>query len=321
LPKGEPGMLLAWIPGEINVTWTGRPDMCARAAYAIILILSLSLLGGCGGGGSSGPGTGTVSMDIADAKPLIDGEQPNELWIVFDEVLAHTAGGGWASLDLPKTPFQINLLAFSDGLKTELAAPTPIPAGRVTQIRFVISRAYMMFYGAQPESDQVVQIDLDVPSGILRTDRPIDRTVENGGHMSLTVHFDLSRSVVRSGPGYKLKPVLHLFNNPEEAALICGSITEDSFAAEGDPPEVVVRVVRNGIETFTMVTVAKESDGEPTEFCVYWLVPLEQNESYTIRIDNGIGDPYVEAVEYPDLDPGKTFDLNEGFPISISSTI
>jgi hypothetical protein len=291
--------------------------MCRRALNVLIILLSLSLLGACGGGGGSGAGTGTVSMDIADAKPFIDGLQPDELWVSFDAVLVHTSGGGWVSLDLPETPFEINLLAFYDGLKTELATPTQIPAGRVTQIRFVINRAYMVFYGDIPDSDEALEIDLDVPSGTLKTDKQINWTLENGGEMSLTVHFDLSQSIVLSGSTYKLKPVLHLFNNnPEEAAKICGSVTADSFV-DGDFPEVVASVIRNGEENFTVVTVARKSESDPTEFCVYWLVPLQEDESYTVLIDNGIGIPYEEKVEYPELQPGKTFELNEGNAISI----
>jgi hypothetical protein len=293
--------------------------MYRRALNALIFLLSLSLLGACGGGGS-GAGTGTVSLDIADAKPFIDGEQPDELWVSFDAVLVHTSGGGWVPLELPETPLEINLLAFYDGLKTELATPTQIPAGRVTQIRFVISRAYMVFYGDIPDSDEVevLEIDLTVPSGTLKTDKQINWTLENGGEMSLTVHFDLSRSIVRSGSTYKLKPVLHLFNNdPEEAAKICGSVTAGSFVDTNGPPEVVVSVVRNGEETFTVVTVAQKSEDDPTDFCIYWLVPLQEDDSYTVLINNGSDVFYDENVEYPALGPGETFQLNDGVPISI----
>ncbi len=291
-----------------------------RILYALLLVISLSFLGGCGGGGS-GPGTGTVSMDIADAKLSMDGTQPNELWVVFDDVQVHTSGGGWVSLALPETPFEINLLAFSDGLKTELATPTQVPAGHITQIRFEIGRAYMVFYGNPPDPDEVREIDLDVPSGTLKTDKQIDWDLEEGGAMSLTVHFDLSQSIVQSGKGYKLKPVLHLFNNqPEDAATICGSIDAGSFI--GDTPEIDVRVTWNGIdgdEPYTAITVEKDPNAPATGFCIYWLVPLEEGEAYTIQMYNS-GDPvsfYEEVVDYPNLAPGETFELNRGGAISL----
>lgn len=304
--------------------------MNRRIIYALFLVISLTFLGGCGGGGGSGSaGTGTVSLDIADAKPFIDGEQPDELWVIFDEVLVHTSGEGWVSLDLAETPpFEINLLAYNDGLKTEFATPTTVRAGHVTQIRFVISRAYMVFYGNPDDRTE----EILVPSEKLRTDKQIDWTLTDGGVMSLTVHFDLSQSIVQSGQGYKLNPVLHLFNNePQEAATICGSITADSFAVEGDHPgEIAISVIRSWMdgaetynETYTVVTVPKDPDADETGFCIYWLVPLVADESYIIQIDNGFDDPIEEVVEATEEDqeplaPGERFDLNGGNPISIA---
>lgn len=290
--------------------------MNTRSIYALFLGMSLVFLGGCGSSG--GPGTGTVSMNIADAKPFIDGGQPDEIRIIFENVYVHTSGGGWVPLDLPETPLEINLLAFSDGLKTELATPTLIPAGHITQIRFEVSRAYMVFYGSTSATNDVVEIDLDVPSGTLKTDKQIDWTLPDGGAISLTVHFDLSQSIVLSGLGYKLKPVLHLFNNdPDEAATICGSIDAASFVGDGDPPNVVVNVLWNGVEPYTRVTVPKVSDVDPTGFCIYWLVPLDVDESYTIQIVNSGDAMYSEDVSYPELQPGGSLDLYGGISISI----
>ena len=102
----------------------------------LVLAIAVILLFGCGGdgGSGSGAGTGTVALDIADARPFIAGAEPDELWLVFEEVLVHKSGGGWVPLDLFETPFEINLLAFSDGLKTEFVTPTVVSAGHITQI-------------------------------------------------------------------------------------------------------------------------------------------------------------------------------------------
>jgi hypothetical protein len=302
--------------------------MNRKVIYALFFAMSVVLLAGCGGGGGSGSsaGTGTVSLDIADAKPFIDAaEQPAELWISFEAVQVHTSGGGWVSLDLPKTPFEINLLAFYDGQTTEFATPTRIPAGHITQIRFEIKEAWMVF----PEGP-VERIDLDVPSGTLKTDQQIDRTLLNGGVLSLTVHFDLSQSIVRSGPEsnpkYHLKPVIHLFNNePDEAATICGSITPESFVA-GNPEkiDVYVDLEKSGVtetQPYTHVTVLKESKTDPTDFCIYWLVPLaddeNNDENYDITIDNGVDGPYYYLV--PELASGVTVELNGGNTINLST--
>jgi hypothetical protein len=309
---------------KLRNTSIGRLAMNRKVIYALFLAVGIVLVGGCGGGGGSGSstGTGTVSLDIADAKPFIDAaEQPAELWISFNAVQVHTSGGGWVSLDLPKTPFEINLLAFSDGQTTEFATPTRIPAGHITQIRFEINEAWMVF----PDSS-VEPINSDVASGTLRTDHQIDNTLSNGGALSLTVHFDLSQSIVRSGPDgnpkYHLKPVVHLFNNePDEAATICGSITPESFVA-GNPEKVDVYVdlesFKSGVtetQPYTHVTVLKESETDPTDFCVYWLVPLDTDESYDITIDNGVDDPYYEVL--PELASGVTVELNSGNTITV----
>jgi hypothetical protein len=294
--------------------------MNRKVIYALFFAMSVVLLAGCGGGGGSGSsaGTGTVSLDIADAKPFIDAaEQPAELWISFEAVQVHTSGGGWVSLDLPKTPFEINLLAFYDGRTTEFATPTRIPAGHITQIRFEIKEAWMVF------DSSVEPIDLDVPSGTLKTDQQIDWTLSNGGALSLTVHFDLSQSIVQTGTGgYKLKPVLHLFNNePVEAATIWGDITPESFVA-GTPKKVDVFVdlesVKSGMtetQPYTHVTVLKESDTAPTRFYIYWLVPLDTDESYNITIANGVDEPYSESLQ--ELAPGDIVELNVGDPITV----
>jgi hypothetical protein len=288
--------------------------MKTRAICALLSVMILMLLPGCGGDGGSGASTGTVALDIADARPFIDGAEPDELWLVFDEVLVHQSGGGWVSLFLPETPFEINLLAFSDGLTTEFVTPTLVPAGHITQIRFVISSAYMVFDG-DPEP-----IDLGVPSGVLKTDKQCDWSVEPGGALHYTVHFDLSQSIVETGVGeYKLKPVIHLFDNtPQEAAAICGSIAWDSFV--GDPPEdVVITVIWTGtepFETYTKVRVTRQTEieGDPTEFCIFWLVP---EENYTVQIHNGSA-PFEESVPAGSLEPGETFYLYDGNPIGIA---
>ena len=292
--------------------------------------MSLVFLGGCGGGGGGGGGsgtsvgTGTVSLDIADAKPFVESaDQPDELWVSFSAVRVHTSGGGWVSLDLPKTPFEINLLAFCDGLTTEFATPTLIPAGHITQIRFEISDAWMVFYGEPPDKYKVTKIGLDVPSGKLRTDKQIDWTLPNGGSMSLTVHFDLSQSIVQAGGEYKLKPVLHLFNNdPVEAATICGSVTPGSFAGvDLQKVDVIVTWFESEAnmvgQPYTRVTVPKESNTDPTDFCIYWLVPLDAAEKYGVLIDNGVNN-YYEVVR--ELESGVTFELNSGVTISIPVT-
>ena len=299
--------------------------MKTKSVYTLFLIMVLSLLLGCSGGGGSGgdanTGYGTISMEITDAKPFIDGdEQPDELRLVIEEVLIHQSGGGWQSLELPEYPFEINLLAYYNGETTQLVPPSLIPEGRITQIRMVISSAYMVFPGGRTD------IDLDVPSGKLRTTNNFDYWINVNDALSIIVHFDLSQSVVQTGPNeYKLKPVLKLFNNDlVRAAKICGSITGDSFS---DPLEdMLVTVIWNGPygnEPYTRVWVEKDPDPDKdnTDFCIYWIVPLSEHdgfrESYLVQITYDDVTYDIETILFPELEPGETYQISGGVPIEI----
>jgi hypothetical protein len=274
-----------------------------RALFAIIILI---LLVGCGGGGGGGSAvsTGTLSMDVTDAKPVIPGN-PQELWITFEEVLVHKSGGGWISLPLPEEPFTINLLAFYDGTTTELVTPVKLNTGKYTQIRFVISRAYMVVSGVAHETE------LGVSSGALKTDKNFDFEVVTDLAVNITVDFDLSQSIVVTGDNeYKIKPVLHI-NETQEAATICGSI--EPLDVGEDPYDVTVTVTRNfdsDSSTYTVVTVARDSETDSAQFCIFWLAPLVPNDTYTVQIEQDGAAEYTEDVSAANLGPGDTFYLN-----------
>jgi hypothetical protein len=112
-------------------------------------------------------------------------------------------------------------------------------------------------------------------------------------------------SVVVSGPPsnptYKLKPVLHLFEDPLQAATIEGSIDALSFGDSGKTTIVVI--AESDGEEFTRLEVTKESDTDPTAFSIYWIVP---NKSYTVQIDlyqDGIIDCEKTFGDEGDFDP------------------
>lgn len=245
-------------------------------------------------------------MSVTDAKPVIPGE-PTELWITFEEVRAHTSGGGWVTLPLPRTPLSINLLAFSDGNTTDLVPPVQLDSGKYTQLRFEVSRAYMVIGGS------AVGIDLDVPSGFLRIDKNFTFDVPSGEAVDLTVDFDLSQSIVVTGSSeYKLKPVLHLVDT-KRAASITGEIGARTFEAS---KKAVITVTwdkkpPDDDEEYTKVTVTKASETDPTPFQIFWLVP---DEDYIVEIDFDGADPPERTfqVEASDLSQGSTYELNTG---------
>ncbi len=279
--------------------------------YAILALLAVILLGGaCGCGDSSGPGT--VAVSVADAKPRLPVDTEGVL-VTFDEVSVHKAGGDWASLPMPETPFTVDLLQFSDGRSTRLVPPVELDSGRYTQVRLVLADNQA---GQDPVNCLVLdggqKIPLTVPSGFLRTDKNFEFEVEGGAAVDLTVHFDLSRSIVAQGNGrYHLKPVLHL-QETAQAARIQGTIAASSY---GDSDEAVVTLIVSGdTEPYTSVVVEKLAGVDPVPFTVYWLVA---GVSYEVEVEVEGRQPFVETVGALDLEPGETFVLNGGLPIEL----
>jgi hypothetical protein len=159
----------------------------------------------------------------------------------------------------------------------------------------------------------------EIPSRNLKTDKNFTIDVGAESAVDIVIHFDLSMSVVTSGPPsnpkYSLKPVMHLFDNPLQAATIQGSINNSSFGSSGNATIVVI-AQSNG-EEFTRVQVSKIDGVDSTPFSIYWLVP---NESYKVQIDlnkdtETIDNDCRKSVNGDDLKAGSTYELNDGDPI------
>ena len=274
--------------------------------FGAVLFASI-LIGGCGGDDGD---SGTLTISVADAKPSLP-VAVTSVYVTFDEVSVHKAGGGWESLLFAAS--EIDLYRFSGGDSTHLVPPVELDAGKYTQIRLVLAET-----GEEPGNyknyivtTEEEEIPLTVPSGFLRTDKNFDFEVEGGGAVDLTVHFDLSQSIVAQGGGeYHLKPVLHL-QETQAAAKIQGSIAAASF---GESMEAEVTVEFEGVE-YTRVVVQKPESTDPVPFTIFWLVP---NQSYHVEVAVEGFVPYEEDVGVEDLGPGETFNLNGDEPITLS---
>ncbi len=264
-----------------------------KIIYYLTLAMATGMIfAGCGGSGDSSSSSGTISMNITDARPnLPTGVQ--QVLIEFDEVSVHRSGGGWTSLDLPQTPLEIDLYQFFDGETTELVPPASLPSGKYTQVRIGVTEATIVINGNSYR--------MEIPSENLKTDKNFEFTVEGGGAVDLTVDFDLSQSIVQTGPDtYQLKPVLHLVTTTE-AWTIKGNITSSKFDSIPEPKEAVVIVYRNlpditlfeaGVdEEYTRLSVQKGTDAL-TVFSVFWLVP---DENYYVEVY--LGDPTDPATQ------------------------
>ena len=290
--------------------------MRLRFFFLSSLICSLLFVISCGGGGDASTNdSGTVTMSVTDAKPSLP-ENASSLFITFSEVWVHKAGEGWIELGLvDENPYTIDLLQFYDGTTTELVPPTKLSSGKYTQVRIGVDSATIRF-DIKNEAGEVIDTrdeTLEIPSENLKTDKNFNIDLEADSAMDIVIHFDLSMSVVVSGtesdPTYSLKPVIHLFEDPQQAATIEGYLSSSSFVGSNS---ATIIVLDGEQEEFTRVEVEKESDTDPTWFSIFWLVP---NKSYEVQIDFDPTDDaidYNEIIQSDDLYEGATFELNTG---------
>jgi len=295
--------------------------MKKEKSLSLLLVTSfIMILAACSGGGSgdTSGGTGILEMSITDAKPQLPADVTN-LFVTFNEVRVHKSGGGWISLPLVESPYTIDLLQFQDGNTTELVPPTRLAAGKYTQVRLGVASATIRFDNGGTTEDQTV----DVPSANLKTDKNFIFDVMEDAAVDMVIHFDLSMSLVVTGPpsnpSYKLKPVLHLFENPLQAATIGGSIDNTAFTGMNEAATISVIALSNQ-EKYTEVVVEK-SDTDPTEFSIFWIVP---NQAYRVEIDLDQSDPvdpldWCEDVDSGSVPEGAVFMLNRGNPIVADS--
>ena len=285
-------------------------NMKKRVFCAIFSGIILMLLFGCGGSGGSGADSGTLSVDVADAKPLLP-DDITGLEIQFSKVRVHTSGGGWEDCDVITDP--IDLLQLHSGKSAVLVPNCLIKAGKITQLRFEIENARIV------KSGVVEDMDLDVPpSGTLKTDKNFTVDIENGAFVGLTAHFDPTRSIVVTGPpnsSYRLKPVIHLLHT-HKAATICGSIDKDTFV--GDPPQQAIVTVTwdenlDGFdEAYTQIVVENNDAAPATDFCIFWVDP---NQDYNVVVEIDGTEELNEHVDDDDLFAGDKFSLNGGIEI------
>jgi hypothetical protein len=284
-----------------------------KSVFYVVAVVVLAVTVGCGGGGgSSSPSAGTVSFSMTDAKPVLP-ENVTNCFVTIDAVLVHKPGGGWQSLPMVQTPYTIDLLQFTDGISTEFVPPVALESGKYTQVRLSVASAKLRF--SDPIAGTTEDVTLIIPSGNLKTDKNFDLDVEENAAVDITVDFDLSQSIVVTGPAgspsYMLKPVLHIVRT-DQAATIEGTVANASF--DDDYAVITLIALSNG-EEYTRVRIDKDTSAGATEtaYSIFWLVP---NQDYRVEIDYDpeTGDPAAsdasKDVSAADLGPGETAIVN-----------
>lgn len=169
----------------------------------------------CGGGGGGGSSTGSLNLSVTDG-PV---EQADNVWVQFSAVTFKPSDGEPFTIDIDPAQ-RVDLLDQQNGNSELLLENQTVPAGNYDWIRLGVDlgpgETEIVFPGP-------VAHDLDIPSGA-QTGLKLVRgfSVLDGDLVSLTIEFDLKRSVIEAPPGseqYKLKPALKLVKDDETGEI------------------------------------------------------------------------------------------------------
>jgi hypothetical protein len=194
-----------------------------RRLIATLLAVPALALAACGGGGATaGNGTSRVSIRLTDA--------PGDLaqaWVKIDEIYlkgnADSASNGRVSLLGTPTGW-VDLLTLSGGRTSELVNGATVPAGRYSELRFVVCEGYVVTH----DGDVYATRDAGLPAGVtadgtlhmpsacssgFKVKFPADSTANLQNESTiLTVDFDVSQSFGHQAGNsgrWIMQPVLH----------------------------------------------------------------------------------------------------------------
>lgn len=220
----------------------------------LTVAIGLFFFSGCERNPSNSGETAEVSLRLTDAPAAFDA-----LLLDIQGIEFHTDGAGWVSVD-PIVPGVYDILDYRNGADT-LLARTTLPAGRLSQVRFLLGDGNAIVVDG-------VEHPLDVPSGETSGLKfnVHDSLLPNGSYEFWT-DFDAARSIVQTGNGdYKLKPVVRVFTQ----------LTNGRIKGVVQPMDANPIVYAIG-ETDT-VSAIPESDG-------FFLLQGLPEGSYTLRVE------------------------------------
>lgn len=189
-----------------------------------------STMTACGGGGSgsgSAGETGSLSVGLTDA-PVDSAQEVN---IEVTALVLQSAGGGRSRFEL-EFPQPVNLLDLQSGEFENLIIDEEVQAGQYNWMRLELGSNNTVVIDETGDGSAGRNIyPLTMPSARgLQTSK---FTVPAGGEVSLTIDFDVRKSLVNPGGkgSYKLKPVLRLVDNAE-VGKIRGQVFSDLINQE-----------------------------------------------------------------------------------------
>ena len=176
------------------------------ASVFILSIASLPVLNSCKKDSTSGDGNARLQVYLTD-----DPGDYEAVYIDVKDVQINVTGGnddGWQSLQSVKANVYDLLKLVNDD--DTLLSDSYIPSGRIHQLRLVLgSENYVKIQGTND------LIKLETPSAQqsgLKLN--IQQDVQEGILYTITLDFDVSKSIVRTGSGkYMLKPTIRTILN------------------------------------------------------------------------------------------------------------
>lgn len=184
-------------------------------------LLAAAALAACDGG-TGADGTSRVSIRLTDAPGDLA-----EAWVRVDRIYlmggADSIAGGRADLLTTRTDW-VDLLTLSGGRTAELVSGATVPAGRYSELRFVVCEAYVVtregtVYASRDATlpagltaDGTLQMPSACSSGF-KVKFPVDSALDLQGESTiLTVDFDVSQSFGHQAGNsgrWVMHPVLH----------------------------------------------------------------------------------------------------------------
>ena len=151
--------------------------------------------------------TGTISLQLTDF-PLA-GNEVSKVLVSITRIEAHSAASGWFTGINYDPPRIFDLLELQNGNTAELGGFN-LEVGQYTQIRIHVSE------------DNQIEVDegsgpmlkpLQVPSGPQTGIKLVNSfTVTEDGLTVMLLDFDASKSVVKAGSKYLLKPIIRVIS-------------------------------------------------------------------------------------------------------------
>lgn len=236
--------------------------------WSILGVLGALALGACDGTGSDG--AARLSIRLTDAPADLA-----EAWVRIDGI--YLQGNERVQLLESRTEW-VDLLTLSGGRTAELVNESMVPAGRYSELRFVVCEAYLVTRegktyatsGAELPSGVEATGQLHVPSGCasgVKVKFPGEEGVElEEGATILTVDFDVSQSFGHQAGNsgrWIMRPVLHA-TEVGFAGGIAGTVSTAegvSFPSCGGGSVAVTSFVPRATAGGDTLTSAVQADG------------------------------------------------------------